>query len=102
MCFLGLDLSGDSMSLLKSKVMLMRKMPILKSSTRFSSMTEDGRVAGNVFAEGPGDPLRGGLGGAGAEELDVGESDSGDAAILRAVGGTGELEDDIGAVAIEG
>ncbi|KAG6437475.1 hypothetical protein SASPL_102392 [Salvia splendens] len=43
---------------------------------------EEGGVAGDVFAEGPGDSVRGGLGGAGAEELAAGEPDGGDAVLL--------------------
>ncbi|KAG6384964.1 hypothetical protein SASPL_153787 [Salvia splendens] len=43
---------------------------------------EEGGVAGDVFAEGLGDSVRGGLGGAGAEELGVGDPDDGDAVVL--------------------
>ncbi|KAG6416057.1 hypothetical protein SASPL_123479 [Salvia splendens] len=43
---------------------------------------EEGGVAGDVFAEGPGDSVRGGLGGAGAEELGADEPDCGDAVVL--------------------
>ncbi|KAG6411833.1 hypothetical protein SASPL_129917 [Salvia splendens] len=36
-----------------------------------------------------------------AEQLSADEPNNGDAIILRAVGGTGELEDDIGPIAVE-
>ncbi|KAG6418808.1 hypothetical protein SASPL_121013 [Salvia splendens] len=43
---------------------------------------EEGGVAGDVLAEGPGDSVRGGLGGTGAEELGAGEPNGGDAVVL--------------------
>lgn len=55
-------------------------------------MTEERGVAGDVFADGPEDAGRGGFGGACAEDLGAVDPDGGDAVVLLAGGGDGEIE----------
>lgn len=55
---------------------------------------EEGGIAGDVLADAPEDAGLGGLGRAGAEELGAVEPDGGDAVVLLAGAGDGEVEDD--------